>query len=144
MIKKAHIKTFIVSDSFCLTIYQQYLLMLGITNQSGFENTRSCLLSIKEEQPKIVFIDLGSDSEKAITAVKEIKQLYPEIYVVVLNNPDEEDKVATSLKYGAYTNIIKGENEQAAFQNVLFEICSTFELLNKFDIRIIKSNHPVK
>jgi DNA-binding NarL/FixJ family response regulator len=143
MINKAHIKTFIISDSFCLTIYQQYLLALGITNQSAFENIHSCLSSIMEEQPKVIFIDFGSDAETAIDSVKEIKKLYPEIYVVVLNNPEEENKVAASLRYGAFTNIIKGEKEQESFQNVLLEIYNTCELLNKYDIRIIKSNRPI-
>jgi DNA-binding NtrC family response regulator len=143
MVNKAHIKTFIVSDSFCLTIYQQYLLTLGITNLFGFENIHSCFKSIKEELPNVIFIDFGSDPETAIDSVKEIKQLYPEIYVVVLNNPEEDDKVATALKYGAFTNIIKGEKEQESFQNVIFEIYSTCELLNKYDIRIIKSNRSI-
>lgn len=77
--------------------------------------------------PEIVVLDyhLNSQNRSAkngVEVLKELKDKYPEVQVIVLSGQDKIDVAVDSIKYGAYDYVVKGETAFSRMENVMNNI----------------------
>lgn len=131
-------KIFIVDDdAFCLSMYQQYLESAGFTDLTCFSSGTECLNHLTDK-PDIIFLDHGMEILNGIEVLKKIKRFNPDIYVVFISAQDDVATAVSSLKYGAFDYIVKGENEFQKIKTVLDKIHAVKELLKKNKSSILK------
>ncbi|MFM1744416.1 MAG: hypothetical protein RLZZ630_353, partial [Bacteroidota bacterium] len=78
-------------------------------------------------KPSIVFLDYNLDSKvrqamDGIDVLKEIKELDPQIEVVMISGQDKIDVAVNSIKYGAFDYIVKGEGAFLRAEKAIFNI----------------------
>jgi DNA-binding NtrC family response regulator len=122
MITSTIARIFIVDDNqLTLAVYQKYLYNLGYTNVLVFENGTDCLNSITQ-QPDVIFLDYNIESANGLDVLKGIKESNPNIYVVFISGQKDVQTAITSLHFGAYDYIVKGENDTNRIKEVLDKI----------------------
>lgn len=83
----------------------------------GFET----LEDIKHNKPDVILMDIRMPKMDGVIATKKIKQLYPDIKIIILTTFDDDEFVYSALKYGASGYLLKGvsmENLHKAIQTV--------------------------
>lgn len=99
------------------------LVQQGSTNILFTANSGTALLNeLEQTQPKVILMDIqmppGMDGLKA---TNKVKQLYPDIYVIVLSNHHDINTVKRALKAGADGYLLKdidADELQTAITNV--------------------------
>jgi DNA-binding NtrC family response regulator len=125
------LKIFVVDDDqFCLTMYEQHLRNLGLTDVQVFTNGTECLNSLTQ-QPDVIFLDHGMDILNGVEVLKKIKRFNPDIYVVFISGQEDVETAVNSLKYGAFDYIVKGANEEKRIEQILEKILEVREMLQK-------------
>ncbi len=105
------LKIFLVDDDpFCLQIVEQHLKNHNYQDITLFSNGTACLNNLTS-QPDIIFLDHGMDILDGIEVLKKIKRFNPDIFVVFISSQEEIEIAVSSLKYGAFDYIVKGNNE---------------------------------
>ncbi len=129
---KKSFKIFILDDdAFCRGIYEQHLKNLGYAETTSFDDYNDCLNHLTE-QPDIIFLDNLSDSSNGIEALKTIKRLNPNIYVVIMSAQEDIQVAVRAQKYGAFGYIVKGEKDVEMITSILKKIKNVKEILKKF------------
>ena len=62
---------------------------------------------IKKEHPQVVLMDLGLPGMNGIEATQKLKEMYPEINVIILTSHDREEEVLAALGSGASAYCLK-------------------------------------
>lgn len=62
---------------------------------------------IKKEHPQVVLMDLGLPGMNGIEATQKLKELYPDINVIILTSHDREEEVLAALGSGASAYCLK-------------------------------------
>lgn len=138
MEKKTNARIFLVDDDpFCLSLYQQHLSNLGYQQVSVFNNGSDCLNSLVSE-PDIIFLDHRMETMNGLEVLKKIKRVNPDIYVVILSSQDNISTAVSSLKYGAFDYIVKGDEEFENISKVLNKIHDIKQLLNQKNPGLVK------
>ncbi|NWJ97451.1 MAG: response regulator transcription factor [Chloroflexi bacterium] len=70
-------------------------------------NGREAMQKVKELKPDVVLMDLVMPVMDGLTAIKEIKQLWPETEVIALTSFADDEKVFTALRSGATGYLLK-------------------------------------
>jgi len=91
-----------------------------------YENGESAIKDLHLE-PEIVVLDFHLNSHQAnaqngVEVLKKIKDMKPEIQVIMLSGQDKLDVAVDSMKHGAYDYVIKGETAFSRMENVLNNI----------------------
>lgn len=71
------------------------------------EDAISGLDIIKREHPQVVLMDLGLPGMNGIEATQKLKELYPDIKVIILTSHDREEEVLAALGSGASAYCLK-------------------------------------
>lgn len=122
-------KIFVVDDDpFSLHMYEQMLINLGYSAVKTFESGTACLNALTE-QPAIIFLDHSMELMNGIEVLKKIKRFNPDIYVVFLSGQEDVETAVTSLKFGAFDYIVKGDNDRDRIEKVLTKIQTVKEML---------------
>lgn len=74
--------------------------------------------------PEIVVLDYHlnahlNDAQNGVDVLKEIKDKYPEVQVIMLSGQDKIDVAVDTMKFGAFDYIVKGESAFARIENVI-------------------------
>lgn len=77
--------------------------------------------------PEIVVLDFHLNShlpnaQNGVEVLKKIKELHPEVQVIMLSGQDKLEVAIDSMKHGAYDYVIKGETAFSRMENVLNNI----------------------
>ncbi len=119
---------FVVDDDpIYQTIIKNILNNHGYTNVIIYSSGKECLEKIDEE-PWFVFLDYDMEGINGLDVLKKIKQINPNINVVMLSSREKVDIALTALELGALDYIIK--------DNLLFS------QINKFITKLIFKNKP--
>lgn len=122
---------FIVDDdTFCLSLYEQYIRNLGFQKIKTFESGQACLDALNEN-PTIIFLDHMMHPLNGIDVLKKIKRHNPNIYVVTISGQEDIKVSVDTLKYGAFDYIIKGDDALKNMERVLAKIEQIATLLKK-------------
>ncbi|MFM9946144.1 MAG: response regulator [Bacteroidia bacterium] len=124
---KKDLKIFIAdSDDYSTFVYKQLLLELGHKDVYTFDDSASCINSLVL-MPDVIFLDYSIENNSGLEVLKQIKNIKPEIHVVVFSQIDEMNTAVNALKHGAYDLILKGDIEEEHIKMVLENIA----LLNR-------------
>lgn len=71
-------------------------------------NGYQVLQSVKKNKPDIILMDIRMPNMDGVQCTREIKQLAPEIKIIILTTFDDDEYVFNALKYGASGYLLKG------------------------------------
>jgi len=88
------------------------VLTAQIFNNRGFRvltasNAAEALALAKSEQPEVVLLDYFMPGKDGFTTLKEIKNTYPDIYVIILTGKGSEEIAVSLMKAGASDYVLK-------------------------------------
>jgi len=73
----------------------------------SFAEAQSAIQAIEENAPDLVLLDIGLPDMSGITALEKIKQLNPDILVIMITAYEDVKTVISAMKLGAYDYIVK-------------------------------------
>ena len=91
-----------------------------------FENGEDALKNMNLN-PEIVVLDFhlsahNPNAKNGVDILKEIKEKYPDVTVIMLSGQDKLDVAIDSMKYGAYDYVVKGETAFSRTENIINNI----------------------
>jgi len=122
---QTELKIFLVDDDvFNLKVTKFHLNRVGHKDVTCLDNGLDCLNQLSAK-PDIIFLDQYMDGIQGIDVLKKIKQLAPEIIVVMLSAEDNERSAIFFKLAGAFEYIIKGREAMAQIEAVLTTVSTT-------------------
>ncbi len=73
---------------------------------------------IKENKPDVVLLDIRMPVMNGVECTKLIKELYPEIVVLILTTFDDEEYIVDALRYGASGYLLKDITKDKLIQTI--------------------------
>ena len=64
--------------------------------------------SVKEEKPDVILMDIRMPRMDGVVCTQRIKELYPDIKIIILTTFDDDEYVFNALKFGASGYLLKG------------------------------------
>lgn len=126
---------FIVDDdqTQCMML-QDYLSKYSTFEIKIFNSGEDCLQSMKNLVPQIIFLDYyfdkaGKEAMNGVEVLKEIKNVYPDVEVVMFSGQDKIEVAVNTIKYGAFDYIVKSESAFHRSENIIFNIIKRFKLM---------------
>jgi DNA-binding NarL/FixJ family response regulator len=114
------IKLFIVDD--------HYMVIEGIhsllQNEQDIEwmghasNAASCLSFLKNEKPDVILMDINLPDKNGIDLCKEVKEIYPEIYVLGLSTFNQQSFIEKMIASGASGYLLKNATQQELMEGI--------------------------
>ncbi len=72
------------------------------------ENGRQLMEMMKENLPDVILMDVRMPEIDGVQATKLVKELYPQVKIIILTTFDDDEYVFNALKYGASGYLLKG------------------------------------
>ena len=89
-------------------------LMIILDNVEDFQVT-DCVAdgievmnSVREEKPDVILMDIRMPKMDGVVCTQRIKELYPDIKIIILTTFDDDEYVFNALKFGASGYLLKG------------------------------------
>ncbi|MCR5290295.1 MAG: response regulator transcription factor [Treponema sp.] len=101
----------------CIADDQQLIresLKLWVESQPDFQVSGTAgdgievLEQLKVSLPDVILMDIRMPKLDGVQCTKKIKELYPQVKVIILTTFDDDDYVYNALKYGASGYLLKG------------------------------------
>jgi len=92
---------------------------------------------LKDNQADVIIIDINMPDVDGITLTRTIKQLYPNIYVIVLSMMDHEKYVAQAFKAGANAFLIKNVSRDELLFAIRFVAQGECYICSEISIRLL-------
>lgn len=83
---------------------------------ASYEEARACLQS--EQPPEVILMDLNLPGIHGIQGVRELKQMYPTLLIIVLTVSGNRKSVFEALKAGAAGYLLKSESYDGIVQHI--------------------------
>jgi DNA-binding NtrC family response regulator len=96
----------------------------------SFTNGKDCIKNLDKE-PTVITLDYRLPDMKGIDVLKKIKEINPEIQVILISEQSEIEVVVELLKYGAYDYIVKSREIRERLLNTVNNICKEKKLKNE-------------
>lgn len=114
------IRIFIVDD--------HYMVIEGIRsllqNESSIEwmghatNAASCISFLKLQQPDIILLDINLPDKSGTELCKEIKQLYPSVFVLGLSTFNQQVVIRNMMNNGASGYLLKNASKEEIMEAI--------------------------
>ena len=108
------IKLFIVDD--------HYMVIEGVhammQNEKNIEwmghamNADSCLHFLKNHRPDVILMDISMPGKTGIELCKEVKELYPGIYIIALSTFNQGSYISKMMENGASGYVLKNASKE--------------------------------
>jgi DNA-binding NtrC family response regulator len=72
-----------------------------------FSEAETALDAMKDSIPDLVLLDVGLPGINGIDALRRIRELYPEVLVVMVTAFEDRNSIVTAMKLGAYDYVVK-------------------------------------
>ncbi len=72
-----------------------------------FETAEDGLAAIEAEPPDLVLLDVGLPGMNGIEALRAIREMHPEMLVIMITAYEDSDTVISAMKLGAYDYVVK-------------------------------------
>ena len=66
------------------------------------------MASVKEEKPDVILMDIRMPRMDGVVCTQRLKELYPDIKIIILTTFDDDEYVFNALKFGASGYLLKG------------------------------------
>ena len=111
---------------------KDYLSERFLFDIKTFDNGEDALKNMNLN-PTIIVLDYHLSAHNAaakngVDILKEIKEKYPEVLVIMLSGQDKLDVAIDSMKFGAYDYVVKGETAFSRTENIMNNIMELFTL----------------
>ena len=89
-------------------------LMIILDNVPDFEvvdcvaDGMEVMASVKEEKPDVILMDIRMPRMDGVVCTQWLKELYPDIKIIILTTFDDDEYVFNALKFGASGYLLKG------------------------------------
>ena len=89
-------------------------LMIILDNVPDFEvvdcvaDGIEVMASVKEEKPDVILMDIRMPRMDGVVCTQRLKELYPDIKIIILTTFDDDEYVFNALKFGASGYLLKG------------------------------------
>lgn len=89
-------------------------LMIILDNVPDFEvvdcvaDGIEVMASVKQEKPDVILMDIRMPRMDGVVCTQRIKELYPDIKIIILTTFDDDEYVFNALKFGASGYLLKG------------------------------------
>ena len=89
-------------------------LMIILDNGPDFEvvdcvaDGMEVMASVKEEKPDVILMDIRMPRMDGVVCTQRLKELYPDIKIIILTTFDDDEYVFNALKFGASGYLLKG------------------------------------
>lgn len=89
-------------------------LMIILDNVPDFEvvdcvaDGIEVMASVRQEKPDVILMDIRMPKMDGVVCTQRIKELYPEIKIIILTTFDDDEYVFNALKFGASGYLLKG------------------------------------
>ena len=70
--------------------------------------TGDVLEMIKKDKPDVILMDIRMPGMDGVECTRQVKEKYPDIFIIVLTTFDDDEYVYGALKYGASGYLLKG------------------------------------
>jgi len=115
---KATIKLFIVDDHYMVIEGIHALLQQNpeVEWMGHATNAESCLAFLKTRQPDVLFMDISLPDQSGIDLCRQVKQLYPQVFILGLSTFNQQSFIQKMMDNGASGYLLKnaGRNELLA------------------------------
>ena len=74
--------------------------------------------SIKRNMPDVILMDIRMPRMDGVYCTKTIKELYPDIKIIILTTFDDDEFVFSALKFGASGYLLKGVSMEGLYQAI--------------------------
>ena len=102
------IKVIIADDQELIRQSLQIDLEENIKVLDAVANGNEVLEAIKREEPDVILMDIRMPELDGVMCTKIIKEIYPNIKIIILTTFDDDEYVFNALKYGASGYLLKG------------------------------------
>ena len=92
---------------------------------------------LKNNLADVIIIDINMPNIDGITLTKTVKQLYPNIYVIVLSMMDHEKYVAQAFKAGANAFLIKNVSRDELLFGIRFVAQGEYYICSEISMKIL-------
>ena len=72
-----------------------------------FADAESAITALEKEPPDLVLLDVGLPGMDGIEALRRIKELHPDILIIMITAYEDVGTVITAMKSGAYDYVVK-------------------------------------
>jgi len=120
MRKAMAIKIFIVDD--------HYMVIEGIhsllQNETDVEwmghatNAASCMAFLQQQKPDVILMDINLPDKSGIDLCKEVKSIYPGIYILGLSTFNQQSFIEKMMANGAAGYVIKNATQQELMEAI--------------------------
>ncbi|MBQ6636509.1 MAG: response regulator transcription factor [Lachnospiraceae bacterium] len=89
-------------------------LMIILDNVEDFQVTDcvadgiEVMASVKKDKPDVILMDIRMPKMDGVVCTQRIKELYPDIKIIILTTFDDDEYVFNALKFGASGYLLKG------------------------------------
>jgi two-component system response regulator AtoC len=126
-------KVFVVDDNELYAKASRHHLALNPDNQvEVFLTGKECLENIYAN-PNVIFLDYSLPDISGIDVLKKVKEIHPEIPVVIVSGQENVSTAVDLLKEGAYDYIVKDENAHERMWKACNNIKENFLLRDEID-----------
>ncbi len=119
------IKVFIVDDHYMVIEGIRSLLQQEkrIDWMGHATNAASCMGFLKQQQPDIILMDINLPDVNGIDLCKQVKEMYPQVYVIGLSTFNQQSFIKKMMANGASGYVLKNATQQ--------ELLEALEAVNK-------------
>lgn len=90
----------------------------GFTCSGAFRSMEEALARLRHEKPDVVLSDIGLPGMDGIEGIKRIKQMYPDMLILMLTVYDDDDRIFDALCAGACGYLLKRTPPTRLLENI--------------------------
>ncbi|MBE2231453.1 MAG: response regulator transcription factor [Chitinophagaceae bacterium] len=107
-------KVFIVDDHYMVIEGIRSLLQAekGIEWSGHAQSAASCLAFLRREQPDVLLMDINLPDMSGIDLCREVKQLYPSVFVIGLSTFNQQSFIQRMMENGASGYVLKNATQE--------------------------------
>lgn len=74
---------------------------------------------LKSNRPHVILMDIRMPNLDGVLCTKQVKELYPDIKIIILTTFDDDDFIFSALKHGASGYMLKGVSTEELYQAIV-------------------------
>jgi DNA-binding NarL/FixJ family response regulator len=143
---ESKIKTMIVEDQRDLREGLQTLINFtpGFQCTGAFRSMEEALARVKFEKPDVVLSDIGLPGMSGIEGIRRLKEMYPDLLILVLTVYDDNEKIFDALCAGACGYLLKHTDPSDLIKSVREAVTGGAPMSPEVAAKVIKIFREVR
>ncbi len=114
------IKVFIVDDHYMVIegIHSMLQTEKSIEWMGHATNDSSCLAFLKQQQPDVILMDINMPGKSGIDLCRDVKQLYPFVFVIGLSTFNQQSFIQKMMDNGASGYVLKNATQEEIMEAI--------------------------